>query len=167
MASNGHPPHTATSFKAKTQENLSELQGLADNIHGLITAHMAATNASSAKTQETLSSLAVLLRNLTKELADAREAAVATNKRLRQLQLMSTHAALYGTLHPTAYPDDSRENRLLIHMCKMYKIIPCEFDHSGGRRPQYEQAQEAQEVLGYLLLGYEHLGHSFVDLSCV
>ena len=107
------------------------------------------------------------MRNLTKELADGREAAVATNKRLRQLQLMSTHAALYSTLHPTTYPDDSRENRMLIHLCKMYKIIPCEFDRSGQRRPQCKQAQEAQEVLGYLLLGYEHLGHSFADLSCV
>jgi len=164
MASNGH---TATTFKAKTAEHLSELQGIADNVHGLITAHMAATNTSFAKTQETLTSLAVLVRNLTKELADARKAAVDTNKRLRQLQLMSTHAALYDTLTPTTYPDDCRENRLLIHMCKMYKIIPCEFDRSGQRRPQYEQAKEAQEVLGYLLLGYEHLGHSFADLSCV
>ena len=65
---------------------------------------------------------------------------------------MQTHAALYSTLHPTAYPDDSRENRMLIHMCKMYKIIPCEFDRNGREAP-VRASPGGPGVLGYLLLG--------------
>ena len=180
MASNGrsahgaHKPHTATAFKDKTTEGLSELQGLVKNVHGLTTAHMAATNTSAARTQETLVStqetlvsMNVLVRNLCKELAVSREEQNKNNKRMRQLLLMQTHATLYGSLTPTLEPDDSRDNLLLIHIALLYKKPPQLLHDDWHTMSRYDQAKVAQEFLGYVLSGYNRSGVSFADLSCV
>lgn len=176
MASNGrsahgahkpHKPHTATAFKDKTTEGLSELQGLVENVHGLTTAHMTATNTSAAQTQETLVSMNVLVRNLCQELAASREEQNKNNKRMRQLQLMQAHAALYGSLTPTLEPDDSRDNLLLIHIALLYKSPPQLLHDDWHTMSRYDQAKVAQEFLGYVLSGYNHSGVSFADLSCV
>ena len=173
MASNGrsahgaHKPHTATAFKDKTTEGLSELQGLVENVHGLATAHMAATNTSAAQTQETLVSMNVLVRNLCQEMAAAREEQNKNNKRMRQLQLMQAHAAFYGSLTPTLEPDDSRDNLLLIHMALLYKSPPQLLHDDWHTMSRYDQAKVAQEFLGYVVMGYNHSGVSFADLSCV